>query len=91
MAFLANITQNQQGTHFAETIVQQDSALDGISLKSANIQEQTGLVIIAIRDKDGGFLYNPPEDKKIEAGEGLLVIASQRQLQTLRKLTGDLN
>ena len=89
--FLANITQNQQGTHFAESIVQQNSALDGILLKAANIQEQTGLVVVAIRDTDGAFLYNPPGDKRIGVGDALLVIANQRQLQILRKLTGDLN
>ena len=89
--FLENITQDQQGTHFAECIVQRNSPIDGISLKNANIQEQTGLVVLAIRYTDGVFLYNPPGDKLIEAGDALLVIANQRQLQTLRKLTGDLN
>ena len=89
--FLANITQNHEGTHFAESIIQEHSALDGISIKSANIQEQTGLVVVAVRGADGAFLYNPPGDKKIEAGDALLVIADQRQLQMLRKLTGDFN
>ena len=89
--FLENITQDNQGVHFAECVVQQNSPLDGISLKSANIQEQTGLVILAIRDTEGAFLYNPPEDKRVGVGDGLLVIANQRQLQTLRRLTGDIN
>ena len=87
--FLASITQDQQGNHFAESIVQRNAPLDGISLKNANIQEQTGLVILAIRYTDGVFLYNPPGDKLVEAGDALLVIANQRQLQALRKLTGD--
>ena len=89
--FLENITADHQGIHFAEAIVQQDSPLDGLSLKSANIQEQTGLVVLAIRATDGAFLYNPPSDKLIQAGDAVLVIANPRQLQTLRKLTGDLN
>ncbi len=89
--FLANITQDQHGTHFAESIVQRDSPLDGISLKSADIQEHTGLVVLALRHTDGAFLYNPPGDKRIGAGDALLVIANQRQLQTLHKLTGDVN
>ena len=89
--FLASISQNQQGTHFAESIVQRNAPLDGISLNSANIQEQTGLVVIAIRYTDGVFLYNPSGDKLVEAGDALLVIANQRQLQELRKLTGDLS
>ena len=89
--FLASITQDQQGTHFAESIVQQNAPLDGISLKNANIQEQTGLVVLAIRYTDGVFLYNPPGDKLVGAGDALLVIANQQQLQALRKLTGDLS
>lgn len=89
VGFLANITQNRHGTQFTESVVQENSPLDGISLKAANIHEQTGLVVIAIRDKEGTFLYNPPGDKRIEAGDALLIIADQRQLQILHKLTGD--
>ena len=84
------MTQNRQGAQFTESIIQKDSRLDGISLKAASIQEQTGLVVVAIQDSDGAFLYNPPGDKKMVAGDALLVIANQKQLQTLHKLTGDL-
>lgn len=90
VGFLESMTQNRQGAQFTESIIQKDSSLDGISLKAASIQEQTGLVVVAIQDSDGGFLYNPPGDKKMVAGDALLVIANQKQLQTLHKLTGDL-
>ncbi len=90
VGFLENMTQNRQGAQFTESIIQEGAPLDGISLKAASIQEQTGLVVVAIQDSEGGFLYNPPGDKKIAAGDALLVIANQRQLQTLHKLTGDL-
>ena len=90
VGFLENMTQNRQGAQFTESIIQKDAPLDGISLKAASIQEQTGLVVVAIQDSDGAFLYNPPGDKKIVAGDALLVIANQKQLQTLHKLTGDL-
>jgi len=89
VGFLTNITQNRHGQQFTEAVVQENSPLDGISLKAANIQEQTGLVVIAIRDKEGTFLYNPPGDKRIETGDALLIIASHRDLQKLQKLTGD--
>ena len=91
VGFLENITQNRDGAQFTESVIQKDSPLDGISLKAASIREQTGLVVIAIRDNDRTFLYNPPGDKKMVAGEALLVIANQKQLQTLHKLTGDLS
>ena len=91
VGFLENITQNRDGAQFTESVIQKDSPLEGISLKAASIREQTGLVVIAIRDNDRTFLYNPPGDKKMVAGEALLVIANQKQLQTLHKLTGDLS
>ena len=90
VGFLESMTQNRQGAQFTESIIQKDSPLEGISLKAASIQEQTGLVVVAIQDSDGAFLYNPPGDKKMVAGDALLVIANQKQLQTLHKLTGDL-
>lgn len=90
VGFLESMTQNRQGAQFTESIIQKDSPLDGISLKAASIQEQTGLVVVAIQDSTGAFLYNPPGDKKMVVGDALLVIANQKQLQTLHKLTGDL-
>ena len=80
--FLENMTRCP-GIHYSS------APLDGISLRAASIHEQTGLVVIAIQDSDGTFLYNPPGDKKLVAGDALLVIANQKQLQTLHKLTGD--
>ena len=91
VGFLDNITQNQDGAQFTESVIQREAPLDGISLKAGNIREQTGLVVIAIRDNDGTFLYNPPGDKKMIAGDALLVIANRKQLQILHKLTGDLS
>ena len=89
VGFLENMTQNRLDAQFNESIIQEDAPLDGISLRAASIHEQTGLVVIAIQDSDGTFLYNPPGDMKIAAGDALLVIANQKQLQTLHKLTGD--
>jgi voltage-gated potassium channel len=89
VGFLENMTQNRLDAQFNESIIQEGAPLDGISLRAASIHEQTGLVVIAIQDSGGTFLYNPPGDMKIAAGDALLVIANQKQLQTLHKLTGD--
>lgn len=89
VGFLENIAQNQDGAQFSESIIQEGSPLEGLLLKNASIQEQTGLVVIAIHHSDGSFLYNPPEDTRIGAGDALLVIANHGQLQALHKQTGD--
>ena len=85
------MTQNRDGAHFTESIIQENSPLEGISLKAANIQEQTGLVVIAIQDRMERSTIIHPEIRKFDAGDALLVIANQRQLQMLHRLTGDPN
>ncbi len=87
--FFAKMQVSRQTTRFAESIIQPDSKLDGITIEQATIKEETGLVVIAIRSKDGTYIYNPSGDLKIEAGDALFVISDQRQLQTLHKLTED--
>lgn len=89
VGLLENITENQQGPQFTKSMIQVGCELDGMTLKAANIQERTGLIIIAIQDKTGQFFYNPPRQKILQAGDALLLIADQKEIQTLHKLTGD--
>ena len=87
--FFAKMQINRQTTRFAESIIQDGSMLDGVTIEEANIKEETGLVVIAIRSKDGAYIYNPSGDLAIESGDALFVISDSRQLQTLHKLTED--
>ncbi len=87
--FISKMQESRQTARFAESIVQDDSKLAGITLRESNIQGETGLVVIALRSKDGQYIYNPSGDWIIEAGDALFVIADPRQLQLLNKLTGD--
>ncbi len=87
--FFAKMQVSRQTTRFAESIIQPDSKLDGIAIEEAEIKDETGLVVIAIRSKDGTYIYNPSGDLRIEAGDALFVISDPRQLQLLHKLTKD--
>lgn len=87
--FITKMQESRQTTRFAESIVQPESKLDGVTLRDSQIHEETGLVVIALRSRDGTYIYNPAGDWKIEAGDGLFIIADPRQLQTLNKLTGN--
>ena len=87
--FFAKVQISRQTTRFAESIIQPGSVLDGITIEDARIKEETGLVVIAIRSKDGAYIYNPSGDLQIESGDALFVISDPRQLQTLHKLTED--
>ena len=87
--FFGKMQENRQTTRFAESIIQPDSKLDGITIEDAHIKDETGLVVIAIRSKDGTYIYNPDGNWRIEAGDALFVISDQRQLQSLHRLTED--
>ncbi len=87
--FFAKMQINRQTTRFAESIIQPESKLNGITIEDARIKEETGLVVIAIRSKDGEYIYNPDGNWKIEAGDALFVISDPKQLQLLHKLTED--
>lgn len=87
--FITKMQESRQTTRFAESIVQSESKLDGVTLRDSQIQEETGLVVIALRSRDGTYIYNPAGDWQIEAGDGLFIIADPRQLQALNRLTGD--
>ena len=66
LILLENITENQQGPQFTQSRIQAGSALDGMTLKAANIEEKTRLIIIAIQDQAGAFFYNPPGEQKLQ-------------------------
>ena len=89
--FWENIVQNQEGTQLYQSVIQEESPLNGISLKNADIQKQTDLLVIAIQNAEDKSIYNPHAETKIKAGDALLVIANQNQIQKLHKLTGDHN
>ena len=87
--FLMNLTQENTDVQFHECIIEKDSPLDGVLLKDTNLQEKTGLVVIAIRTADDTFFYNITGDETIVAGDAVIAIATQKQLEKLQKLTGN--
>jgi len=57
-----------------------------MTLKAANIQEKTGLIIIAIQDKADRFFYNPPGTKKLQAVLKSLNFHNNAIKETMRSL-----
>jgi voltage-gated potassium channel len=51
------------------------SSVVGKALRDTNLREEKDLLVLAIRDKDGGdFRYNPPPDQVLEEGSTLIVL-----------------
>jgi voltage-gated potassium channel len=66
-----------------ELAVAQGSPLAGVSLRDAHIRDQTGALILAMRRSDGTFTTNPPPETELRAGEILIAIGTESQLQAL--------
>ncbi len=87
--FLDIMLRSQETTRFAESVIQSGTPLVGLTLGEARIPDRTQLMVVAVHKRRGDFIYNPSGALKLEAGDGLIVIADNEQRQNLNKLTGD--
>ncbi len=74
--------------HLEEFLVPSDSPLAGTTLGDARVRDQTGALVLAMRDTAGSFLTNPPQDKVIEPGHVLIAIGTDDEHKALRRLVG---
>jgi len=57
-----------------------DSTLTGRALSKLRLQERAGVVIFAIRGREGRTEFNPPPDRELAAGDVLIACADPQQL-----------
>jgi voltage-gated potassium channel len=68
--------------------VPKNSPLAGQTLRSARLHDQTGTLVLAMREPGAAFRTNPPPTAEIVAGEVLIVIGDAGQVAKLRLLAG---
>jgi voltage-gated potassium channel len=66
-----------------EVPVPHGSAIAGRTLRDAHIRDQTGALVLAVRDPQGEFLTNPSPDTEIVPGHVLIAIGTEAQLDAL--------
>lgn len=66
-----------------EVAVPPTSPLVGETLRNAHIRDQTGAMVLALRQPDGVFVTNPSPDVAIAAGHVLIAIGTREQLAAL--------
>jgi voltage-gated potassium channel len=59
------------------------SPLAGRSLREAHIRDSTGALVLALRDSGGVFTTNPPPETVLVAGQILIAIGTEGQLEAL--------
>jgi voltage-gated potassium channel len=71
-----------------ETQVAAGSKLADTTLLSSRVRQDLGVIIVAIKKKQGHMLYNPPGDALIQAGDTLIALGHRQQLDQLEAMAG---
>ncbi len=69
-----------------EIPVNSSSDLVNVMLKDSGIRQQFNLIIIAIKKSDGSMLFNPSFETVIEAGDTVIAVGQEGNLQKLEKI-----
>jgi voltage-gated potassium channel len=69
-----------------EAVVPKGSVFAGKALKDTPIRRETSLLVIAVRDTERNFIYNPDPDHVVEAGSTLIVMGEAENVAKLRRL-----
>ena len=73
-----------------EVAIRPGSRLAGRPIGQANLDDTTGALVLALRDRDGTFVANPPLHAQLEAGHVLIAIGTAAQLSRLEEAAGAL-
>jgi len=88
LEFVETLIGFEQGeAELEEVTLRAGSPLIGTSLGESAIHDETGASVVAVRGPDGHFHTSPPPDRKLRAGDTLIVMGTDEQLAKVEKLT----
>ncbi|MBW2568075.1 MAG: potassium channel protein [Deltaproteobacteria bacterium] len=76
----------QKNIHMEEIFVSASSNLMNVMLKDSGIRQDYNLIIIAIKKSDGDMLFNPSFESVIKAGDTLIAVGENSNLQKLAQI-----
>jgi len=59
------------------------------TIREMQLRKNLGVIVMAIRRRDGHMLFNPPADTAVEAGDFLIVMGKQTELTALESLLAE--
>lgn len=73
-----------------DVVIFAGSELIGKALKTAKIPDKTGLVILALQDKNASQMsFNPGPNEILKAGDSMIVLGTNEQVNKLKELACD--
>ena len=93
VSFLDVATRSpEMALRIEQSTVGAKSPLAGKELREADIREETGLIVIAVRKQGGDgddFVFNPGAETRLLAGDELIVLGTPEQIESLRSYSGN--
>lgn len=84
------LREREEVLRFEEVQVKKDSALIGKKLEEANIEKETGSLLVALqRAGSAGYDFNPPKETKIQEGDIIVLIATPDMVKKIEKAAGE--
>jgi len=69
-----------------EVEIPEGSSLAGISLRDANLRQQAGVLVLALRGDDGAFTTNPDPDKMLQPHHVIIAVGTVEALEQLNRV-----
>ena len=85
-AFLDQMLRVTKNLRFEEVAVQKGSTFVGKTLRELPIRENTNLLVVALHEPEGGYIYNPSPDHQINVGTQLIVMGEIAGVEKLRDM-----
>ncbi len=69
--------------------VAEASRADSKTIRELQLGRNIGVIVLAIRERDGSMRFNPPADTPVHAGDYLIAMGRQENLQALESLLAE--
>lgn len=71
-----------------EVAIAPHSQIAGMTLQQSEIRQKLGIIIVAMKKKDGAMGFDPAADSTIEAGDCLIALGTAQSLRKLEEMAG---
>lgn len=87
--FFDQMFRDTRKLRLEEVAIPKSSTFDGQALKDTPIRRETSLLVIAVKDDAGAFVYNPDPAFVLSSGATLIVMGEVASVLKLRKLVAE--
>ena len=90
VAEILDVVMHEEHLEFRleELGVGESSSVAGRTLRDAHLRARTGALVLALRGPDGQFRTNPPPETVLAAGDVLIAIGTEHELEALAAVVG---